>query len=71
VNSSNNQFVAQQWGSSEDKPVAADYDADGRADIAVFRSSLGTWYLLRSTQGFAAQQWGTNGDIPIPAAFPQ
>jgi hypothetical protein len=69
TNSSNNTFFGQQFGTEEDRPVPSDYDGDGRADIAVFRPSAGTWYLLGSSSGFTARQWGANGDIPIPAAF--
>jgi len=46
---------------------APDFDRDGRADIAVFRPSDGTWYNLNS--GVPMVQWGTNGDIPVPADY--
>jgi FG-GAP repeat. len=51
------------------RPVAADYDGDGRADIAVFRPSTGIWYLLRSTSGFAGYQFGISTDIAIPGSL--
>jgi len=33
-----------------DKPVAADFDGDNEADVAVYRA--GTWYIQRSQLGF-------------------
>jgi hypothetical protein len=61
---------ASAFGLSSDVPVAADYDGDGRADLAVFRPSDGVWYRLDSGSGsFVALQFGLNGDRPIPAAF--
>ncbi len=40
----------------------ADFDADGKSDISVFRPSDGVWYLNRSTQGFSTAQFGLSTD---------
>ncbi len=46
-----------------------DFDADGKADPSVYRSSDGFWYINRSTAGFAATQWGIATDKLTPADF--
>ncbi len=62
-------FIGIQFGEAADRPVPADYDGNGKADVAVFRPSNGTWYLNRSQLGFTAVGFGIAEDIPQPADF--
>ena len=64
---SQNGFTSAQFGASADVIVPADYDGDGKTDLAVYRN--GTWYLQRSSAGFTGVQFGTPNDIPQPADF--
>jgi hypothetical protein len=50
--------------------LTANFDADTKSDIAVFRPSNGTWYILRSSDnGFQSVQFGANGDKPVVGDF--
>ena len=62
------------WGASSlaDTPVPADYDGDGRTDIAVWRPGSGIWFILKSTANYAyadalTLHWGAGAwnDRPV------
>ncbi|MGH9946517.1 MAG: FG-GAP repeat domain-containing protein [Pyrinomonadaceae bacterium] len=71
-------YSACRWGIDGDVRVPADFDGDKINDLAVWRPSNGTWYILGSRDGRISQiQWGlttpfpTGGieDIPVPADY--
>ena len=44
-------YSVKMYGSATDIPVPADYNGDGKADIAYFRPSTGIWHLGQLIEG--------------------
>ena len=63
-------MTAAQFGLGTDTPAPGDYDGDGKADVAVFRGSAGSFYILRSSDNlFAGIAYGMGGDTPVAADY--
>jgi hypothetical protein len=64
--------LVYQWGVPGDIPVGADYDGDGKVDLAIHRPLAGTWYILTSGSNYssgAGYAWGASTDVPVPGDF--
>lgn len=46
-----------------------DYDGDHTSDIAIYRPTTSTWFLLRSTSGYIARSFGSELGTPVPGDY--
>ena len=49
--------------------MPADYDGDGKADVAVFHRATGTWRISYSGGGSLTKQFGWSSAIPVAADY--
>jgi uncharacterized delta-60 repeat protein len=70
LRSSDNSFIAFQFGLNGDVPIDGDFDGDGRSDLAIYRPSSGIWFFQRSSDGTnLGATFGTSTDKPIPGDY--
>lgn len=65
--SASNTVYARIWGLPGDQIAIADYNGNGRQEIAVFRE--GVWYILDENDGAHVRHWGLPGDVPVPRDY--
>jgi hypothetical protein len=70
LQSSDSKVRIEYFGLPSDRLVPADYDGDGKADIAVWRPENGYWYWISSrNNSFNSIQFGLSEDRPVPGDY--
>jgi hypothetical protein len=69
--SPNPQTLALGGSGAANLAVPGDFDEDRKADIAVWRPSNGTWYVIpsKTPNNFLVQQWGISTDVAVRGDF--
>ena len=63
-------YTITHWGQRRDLIVPADYDGDGKTDIAIFRPGTGYWWIINSSNGSnTVYPLGVDGDNPVPGDY--
>lgn len=65
--SAGGEFISS-FGDPDDKLVPADYDGDGRDELAIWRPGDGNW-VVRDGGTDTWTQWGESTDVPVPADY--
>jgi hypothetical protein len=62
--------ISYPSGKGDDLAVPADYDGDGRFDMAIFRPSSGEWHIQKSS-GEPSEVYllGGSTDVPVPGDY--
>jgi hypothetical protein len=61
------------WGGDpSDIPVPGDYDGDGKTDLAIYRASIGGWFIKPSGGGssYGVGFGGDPTDLPVTTNLP-
>ena len=67
LKSTDSRLLTYSFGAAEtDSPAQNDHDGDGKTDVAVWRETGGTFYVLNSNGGsVTATPWSFTSDTPI------